>query len=60
TDLGELRLNDIIEIPGLSIHAGDVDWFKVTPSRIPQRHPNGITIEYDPSLGELDLELYNA
>ncbi|MEB3884535.1 clostripain-related cysteine peptidase, partial [Lyngbya sp. CCY1209] len=59
-NLGELGPDTSIAIPGLSIGEGDVDWFAVTPTRIPERYPNGITIEYEEGDGELSLELLDA
>ncbi|MBE9145418.1 pre-peptidase C-terminal domain-containing protein [Planktothrix mougeotii] len=59
-DLGELGPNDSLSIPGLSITTGDTDWYMITPTRIPERYPNAITINFDNAQGDLDLQLYKA
>jgi hypothetical protein len=60
SNLGGLGPNDSLSIPGLNITAGDTDWYMITPTRIPERYPNAITINFDHTQGDLDLELYKA
>jgi hypothetical protein len=59
-NLGELGPNDSLSIPGLTITSDDSDWYMITPTRIPERYPNAITINFDNAEGDLDLELYGA
>ncbi|CAD5981337.1 Clostripain [Planktothrix tepida] len=60
SDLGGLGPNDSLSIPGLNITAGDEDWYTITPTRIPERYPNAITINFDNAQGDLNLALYKA
>ncbi|WP_254172985.1 pre-peptidase C-terminal domain-containing protein [Planktothrix pseudagardhii] len=60
SDLGGLGPNDSLSIPGLNITAGDEDWYMITPTRIPERYPNAITINFDNAQGDLNLALYKA
>ncbi|GCL34680.1 hypothetical protein PA905_39060 [Planktothrix agardhii CCAP 1459/11A] len=60
SNLGGLGPNDSLSIPGLNITTADQDWYMITPTRIPQRYPNAITINFDNTQGDLDLELYKA
>lgn len=60
SNLGGLGPNDSLSIPGLSITTGDTDWYMITPTRIPERYPNAITINFDNTQGDLNLELYTA
>ena len=60
SDLGGLGPNDSLSIPGLNITAADEDWYMITPTRIPERYPNAITINFDNAQGDLNLELYKA
>ncbi|VXD15184.1 Peptidase C11 clostripain [Planktothrix serta PCC 8927] len=59
-DLGGLGPNDSLSIPGLNITSGDTDWYMITPTRIPERYPNAITINFDNAQGDLNLALYKA
>ena len=60
SNLGGLGPNDSLSIPGLNITTADQDWYMITPTRIPQRYPNAITINFDNTQGDLDLQLYKA
>jgi hypothetical protein len=60
SNLGGLGPNDSLSIPGLNITAADEDWYMITPTRIPERYPNAITINFDNAQGDLNLELYKA
>ncbi|CAD5956151.1 clostripain-related cysteine peptidase [Planktothrix agardhii] len=60
SNLGGLGPNDSLSIPGLNITTADQDWYMITPTRIPERYPNAITINFDNTQGDLDLQLYAA
>ena len=59
SDLANLsNSSDSWKISTVSLTKGDVDWYKISPERITELAANGVTVKFDKTQSNLDLEMY--
>ncbi|MFM6204065.1 clostripain-related cysteine peptidase, partial [Planktothrix sp.] len=59
SDLANLsNVTDSWKISTVSLTEGDVDWYKISPERISELAANGVTVKFDKTESNLDLEMY--
>jgi hypothetical protein len=50
--------SDSWKISTVSLTKGDIDWYKISPERITELAANGVTVKFDKTESNLDLEMY--
>ncbi|WP_084613232.1 clostripain-related cysteine peptidase [Planktothrix rubescens] len=50
--------SDSWKISTVSLTKGDIDWYKISPERITELAANGVTVKFDKTQSNLDLEMY--
>ena len=59
SDLANLsNSSDSWKISTVSLTKDDVDWYKISPERITELAANGVTVKFDKTQSNLDLEMY--
>ena len=59
SDLANLsNSSDSWKISTVSLTKGDIDWYKISPERITELAANGVTVKFDKTQSNLDLEMY--
>lgn len=59
SDLANLsNSSDSWKISTVSLTKGDIDWYKISPERITELAANGVTVKFDKTESNLDLEMY--